>query len=153
MRARAAERRCPANPKQGGTMKIKFVGTAALSTLLAAVSCFRASAAPATFTWDPSQASPALAGAGPAFTADCISTTDFLFSISPLAAAGTDTFILQINGFSLGGVPVSVPGLNSSYGLYIEGTVIVQGTPSVYGPGTIALVADPTNNDGTPSEV
>jgi hypothetical protein len=152
-------------------MKIKFVGTAALSTLLAVVSCFGASAAPATFTWDPSQASPALAGAGPAFTADCISTTDFLFSsppalsrptldeteflpsISPLAAAGTDTFILQINGFSLGGVPVSVPGLNSSYGLYIEGTVTVQGTPSVYGPGTIALVTDPTNNDGTFSEV
>jgi hypothetical protein len=27
----------------------------------------------------------------------------------------------------------------------------VVGTPSVYGPGSISLVLDPTNNDGTPS--
>jgi hypothetical protein len=134
-------------------MKIEFAGTAALGTLLAAVSCFGASAAPATFTLDPKQTGPALAGAGPAFTADSISTTDFLFNISDAAATGTDTFILQINGFSLGGVPVSVPSLNTSYGLYIEGTVAIHGTPSVYGPGTIALVADPTNNDGTASAV
>ncbi len=110
-----------------------------------------AGAAPVTFTWDPSATSPALAGAGPAFTADSISTTDFLFNISDPAATGTDTFILQVNGFSRNGAAVSVPGLNSSYGLYIEGTVAVHGVPSIYGPGTIALVADPTNNDGVPS--
>lgn len=79
------------------------------------------------------------------------STTDFLLNVGNAAAQGTDNFILQINGFSENGVPITIPGLNSTYGLYIEGTVAVQGNPSVYGPGTIALVLDPTDNDGTPS--
>jgi hypothetical protein len=63
----------------------------------------------------------------------------------------SDTFILQIAGFSLGGSTVPVLGLGTTFGLYIEGTTKVVGTPSVYGPGTISLVLDPTNNDGTPS--
>ena len=42
-----------------------------------------------------------------------------------------------------------MPGLNSDYGLYIESTVAVSGNPSVYGPGTIALLLDPTSNVGS----
>jgi hypothetical protein len=72
-------------------------------------------------------------------------TDDFLFN-SP---NGYDTFVLKVAGFTVNGEAVNVPGLNSSYGLYIEGTVAVSGTPSVYGPGTIALLLDPTDNDGS----
>jgi hypothetical protein len=84
----------------------------------------------------------------PTFTA---STTNFLLNTANAANVGADNFILQITGFSENGVPISVPGLGTSFGLYVEGTVAVQGNPSVYGPGTIALILDPTNNDGTPS--
>jgi hypothetical protein len=79
------------------------------------------------------------------------STTDFLLDTANAANVGADNFILQVTGFSENGVPLSVPGLGTSFGLYIEGTVTVQGTPSVYGPGNVALVLDPTNNGGTPS--
>ena len=82
------------------------------------------------------------------FTADSISMSDFLLDWQ---AQLSDTFILQIAGFSLGGSTVPVLGLGTTFGLYIEGTTKVVGTPSVYGPGTISLVLDPTNNDGTPS--
>ena len=52
--------------------------------------------------------------------------------------------------FTLGGAPVPVAGLNTSYGLYIEGQTAVS-PAQVYGPGTVSLMLDPTNNDGTPS--
>jgi hypothetical protein len=74
--------------------------------------------------------------------------SDFLLNWQ---AQQNDTFILQINGFSLNGSPVSVPGLGTTFGLYIEGSIHGMGNPTVYGPGTISLVLDPTNNDGTPS--
>ena len=72
-------------------------------------------------------------------------TDDFLVN-SP---HGFDTFVLRVNGFTVDGNPIKVPGLNTEFGLYIEGTVAVSGNPSVYGPGTIALLLDPTNNDGS----
>jgi hypothetical protein len=86
----------------------------------------------------------------PTFTA---STTDFLLNTANAAGVGSDTFILQVTGFSENGVNIPVPGLGTKFGLYIEGSVTVQGTPSQYGPGTISLVLDPTNNDGTASAV
>jgi hypothetical protein len=73
-------------------------------------------------------------------------TTDYLIN-SP---AGYDTFIMKINNFTDNGKAVDIPGLNSKFGMYIEGTVAVSGVPSVYGPGSIQLMLDPTNNDGTP---
>lgn len=79
------------------------------------------------------------------------STTDFLLNTASSTSVGSDNFILQVNGFSQNGTPVTIPGLNSSFGLYVEGTVALHGNPSIYGPGTVALVLDPTNNDGTPS--
>ena len=118
---------------------------AVLGAILATATSGAAMADPTPFTWNPSAAYPGLPGP---FTADSISMSDFLFNWQ---AQFNDTFILQINGFSHNGHTVSVPGLGSTFGLYIEGTTKVVGTPSVYGPGTISLVLDPTNDDGTPS--
>ncbi len=74
-----------------------------------------------------------------------LTTQDYLFN-SP---NGFDTFVMRVTGATVDGHAVTVPGLNTKYGLYIEGTVAVSGNPSVYGPGTIALLMDPTNNDGS----
>jgi hypothetical protein len=74
-----------------------------------------------------------------------LTTQDYLYN-SP---NGYDTFVLKVTGATINGNSVDIPGLNTKFGLYIEGTVAVSGTPSVYGPGTIALLLDPTNNDGT----
>jgi hypothetical protein len=72
------------------------------------------------------------------------STDDFLFN-SP---NGYDSFVLRVTGFAVDGKAVKVPGLNTDYGLYIEGTLAVSPS-NEYGPGTIALLLDPTNNDGS----
>jgi hypothetical protein len=120
---------------------------------------FAASADP--FTWDLSKASPSLAGVH--ITADTVTMDDFLVNggpcppsicASPIAPGeGYDQFIMRINGFSLNGAPVPLngplAGLNSTFGLYLEGTLGVHGVPSVYDQGSIAIVADPTNDDGT----
>ena len=71
-------------------------------------------------------------------------TEDYLFN-SP---SGYDSFVLKVTGATVDGNAVHIPGLNSEYGLYIEGTVAVSST-NTYGPGTIALLLDPTNNDGS----
>ena len=73
-----------------------------------------------------------------------LTTQDYLYN-SP---GGYDTFVLKVTGATVNGTAVDIPGLNSKFGLYIEGTVAVSPT-SVYGPGTIALLLDPTNNDGS----
>src|ERR1700749_4181165 len=74
-----------------------------------------------------------------------LTTQDYLFN-SP---NGYDTFVMKVTGATVNGNAVAIPGLNTKFGLYIEGTVAVSGNPSVYGPGTIALLMDPTNNDGS----
>lgn len=79
------------------------------------------------------------------------STTNFLLNVGNADLVGSDNFTLQVNGLSVNGTPITIPDLNSSFGLYIEGTTTVHGSPSVYGPGSVALILDPTNNDGTPS--
>jgi len=61
---------------------------------------------------------------------------------------GYDTFVMRVTGATVDGHAVTVPGLDSEYGLYIEGTVAVSPS-NEYGPGTIALLLDPTNNDGS----
>jgi hypothetical protein len=127
------------------TRRLPILNAAVGAILAAATSVTAMAAAPVPFTWDPSAAYPGLPGP---FTADSISMTDFLLNWQ---AQLKDIFILQINGFSLNGSPVSVPGLGTTFGLYIEGTIHGEGNPTVYGPGTISLVLDPTNNDGAPS--
>jgi hypothetical protein len=74
-----------------------------------------------------------------------LTTQDYLYN-SP---SGYDTFVLKVTGATVNGTAVDIPGLNTKFGLYIEGTVAVSGNPSVYGPGTVALLLDPTNNDGS----
>jgi hypothetical protein len=141
-------------------MKTKLFATTGLGMLLIVCSGSAVLAQSVPFTWDPSQVIPPLPGS--AFAADSIQTTDYLLNYN-----NQDTYIMQINGipagtlgptqttpippFTLGGSPVSVPGLNTTYGLYIEGQTTVVGVPSVYGPGTFSLMLDPTNDDGTPS--
>ena len=108
--------------ERGETTRQHPILNTAVGAILAAVTSVAAVAAPPVpFTWDPSAASPGLAGP---FTADSISMTDFLLNWQ---AQSNDTFILQINGFSLNGAPVSVPGLGTTFGLYLEGTTASGG--------------------------
>jgi hypothetical protein len=78
-------------------------------------------------------------------------TTDFLVNRQPPTGEASDQYIEQIDGFSLNGTPAPLPGLNSTFGLYFEGTLALHanGPVSVYDSGTFALMADPTNNDGS----
>jgi hypothetical protein len=129
---------------------MNLVQRTTLGILLVGVS-YCASAAPITFTWDPSKASPALAGSS--FTADTIDATSYLHSVNQTNGSFVEEFILQISGFELNGLPVIAPGLNSSYGLYV--TINASGQ-TVAGRTTfnnldITLMADPGNNDGAPS--
>ena len=96
------------------------------------------------FTWDPAGASPALGGAGSAFTADTIDGIDYLYDLGPKANPSPViypvSFIEQITGFTLNGPPVATPGLNgtpgaaSSYGLYLTMQWQTQaiGPPNTY---------------------
>src|ERR1700742_4443735 len=78
-------------------------------------------------------------------SAVALTTQDYLYN----SANSDDTFVLKVTGATANGTAVDIPGLNSKFGMYIEGTVAVSGNPSVYGPGPIALLLDPTNNAGT----
>jgi hypothetical protein len=127
--------------------------------LLMAAPAFGASADP--FTWNLSNVNPSLAGV--TITADSVMMTDYLVNggpcpsticASPIAPGeGYDQFIMRIDGFSLDGTTVpltgALAGLNHTFGLYLEGSVGAHGVPSVYDQGRFAIVADPTNNDGT----
>jgi hypothetical protein len=115
-----------------------------------------------TFTWDPAGASPSLNA--PAFTADAIQGGHYLYSagpkVIPSAIIYTSSFIEPITGFTLGGTPVSTPGLNGtpgaagSYGLYVRmdlQTLAVSPTDTEFLGGTVKLMADPGNNNGAVS--
>jgi hypothetical protein len=132
-------------------------GGAVLGMLLAG------SALPAyadVFTWNPAGASPSFGGS--AFTADTIDGTHYLYSVQPLATIVPQTsynvsFIEQIHGFTLDGHPVATPGLNGApgappYGLYLtmQFNTLYVGPPNTYQylGGSIALMADPGNNNG-----
>ena len=68
------------------------------------------------FTWDPAAAYPGLAGP---FTADAIDGLDYLYDIGPKAnpsSVNPVSFIEQITGFTLNGLPVATPGLNGTPG-------------------------------------
>ena len=110
-----------------------------------------AKAAGIPFTFDSSLANPSLGGGS--FTADDITTVNYLHSIVMGDGSFAEHLIDPITGFSLGGAPVSVPGLNSSFGLYLSvdatGTIVAGKT--TYSMLDISLMADVGNNDGTPS--
>jgi hypothetical protein len=107
-------------------------------------------ASPIPFTWDPSQATPALSGAGSAFTADTINATNYLHSVVQPNGSFAQELILKINSFQLNGQSVTAPGLNSDYGLYFAINATGQlGATSTYSTLNIALMADPSNADGS----
>ena len=100
------------------------------------------------FTWNLANTVPPLGGSQ--FTADAISSTDYLYNLGSPGENASESFILQINGFSNGTTNVTPAGLGSAYGLYLYANLVV--TPSNQYPTIdIALRADPGNLDGTPS--
>jgi hypothetical protein len=102
------------------------------------------------FTWDPSQATPPLSGAGSAFTADTINATNYLHSVVQPNGSFAQELILKINSFQLNGQSVTAPGFNSSYGLYFAINATGQlGATTTYSTLNISLIADPGNNDGS----
>jgi hypothetical protein len=123
-----------------------------------------AAVANTVFTWNPAAV---LGGASTAFTADAIDATHYLYDGCPTAYCANPTytytvhFLEPITGFTLNGTPVATPGLNGtpgatgSYGLYL----VMQNQTQDVGPpknynylsGTVALMLDPGNNDGTAS--
>jgi hypothetical protein len=125
---------------------------AALSAMLATMAISAAPIQAATFTFDPSQAVPALAGPGSAFTADTMVLTSHLHAVvHPPNSVTSVHQILTIDGFTLGGAPVSAPGLNGAYGLYLELFASVQPVAGVltYSFIDLALKADVGYDDGT----
>src|SRR4051812_16247131 len=74
---------------------------------------------PVAFGWNPSAVLP---GADGPFTADGITVRDH--SVIRLSAAGTfsESGLMHLSGFALGGQPVSLPGLDATYALYIAYT-------------------------------
>jgi PEP-CTERM motif len=133
-------------------MMFKNLARTALLLVLATMAISTAPIQAATFTFDPSQAVPALAGPGSAFTADTMVLTSHLHGVvHPPDSVTSVHQILTINGFTLGGAPVSAPGLNSSYGLYLEIFASVQPIAGVltYSFIDLALKADVGYDDGT----
>lgn len=116
-----------------------------------------------TFTWDPSQAVPALTDGPAAFSADAMSLTNYIRTtntndLATLKQTSTGTQYQTINGFTLDGAPVSAPGLGSAYGLYfkiVSGVMFpINGSGAVVGPAAyyqldIQLVADVGHDDGS----
>jgi hypothetical protein len=144
----------------------RLVTVAALGLVAILGSVAPGQASNVAFTWDPALASPPLAGAGSAFTADGISLTNYLYSVNTNTTnvgAGAQNFVEQfiqpITGFTLHGSPVSAPGLNSSYGLYfvlnasghfpINGGVIAG--PASFDSLNMTLMADVSHDDGSVS--
>ena len=114
----------------------------------------------APFTWNPAGASPSLSG-DPAFTADAIEATHYLWAMGSTINTYTVHFLEQITGFTLGSSPVAPPGLNGtpgapgSYGLYLTMQTQTRfiGPPNTYrySGGQLALMLDPGNNNGAAS--
>ena len=92
---------------------------AAASVLIAGASA--ANAGVVSVKWDPA----AVGLAGTAFTADNMVIADYASAaINPVTGAFNEVGALKISQFQLGGLGVSSPGLNSTYGLYFTFTAI-----------------------------
>lgn len=130
---------------------------------LAVAVCGQSTArAAVTFIWDPAGASPALIAGPAAFSADAISVTNYIRTtnvndLATLRQTFSGSQIQTINGFTLGGAPVTAPGLNSSYGLYFRinpaGSFPINAAGAVVGPPVYSLldmqlVADVGYDDG-----
>jgi hypothetical protein len=136
---------------------------AVLGLMLAAGGHSAARAGTVTFTWNPAGASPALTAGPAAFSADGISVTNYIRTtntndLMTLRQTFSGSQIQTINGFTLGGVSVTAPGLNSSYGLYFHinpaGSFPINASGAVVGPAVYSLldmqlVADVGHDDGS----
>lgn len=134
----------------------------ALGAILALAPGAMAMAGPVTFTWDPFRATPALTSGPAAFSADALSLTNYIRGIATnnlttLTQTSVVDQLQTINGFTLGGTPVSAPGLNSTYGLHFQLATVtlfpINGSGTVIGPGVytrldVQLVADVGHDDG-----
>ena len=124
--------------------------------------CPPAGAGVVAFSLNPNGASPALAGAGTAFTADSILETNFNRTVNvndlvTLRQTVTADQYQTVTGFTLGGAPVTAPGLNATYGLYFHLISVfsfpINGAGVIIGPATfsslnLSLVADVNHDDG-----
>jgi len=115
--------------------------------LALATPAITAKANPTPFTWNLSN--------GTVVTADTVQTTDFLVNEQPATGEANDQYVMRIGGFTLNGTTVTPTDLNSSFGLYVEGTLALHGSGlvSVYDSGHFTLKLDPTNNDGSLSAI
>lgn len=100
------------------------------------------------FTWDPSGASPSLGGG--AFTADSLTVSNNLFAVAHPSGLTQEQFIQPITAFKLGGSPVAVSGLGSSFGLYfgIDAVFSVVGGPH-FDNLDVRLMADRNADNGS----
>ncbi len=147
------------NVTKGTAMHARSVINVLLGLTLTTGCLGTAQAELATFTWNPAGASPALALAGSAFTADSINATHYLYAVQPASGPFPETFLERVQGFTRGGAAVSTPGLNGtpgaagSYGLYFTlqaNFEFVAGVPTFH-TLDVSLIADPGNNNGTAS--
>jgi hypothetical protein len=124
-------------------MTATTIRTLALGLVVLTTPTFAALANPTPFTWKLSN--------GTQVTADTVQTTDFLVNVQPPTGEASDQYVMRIDGFTLNGATATPAGLNSAFGLYVEGTLALHanGPVSVYDSGTFALKLDPTNNDGS----
>ena len=144
-------RKCPTN-------------IASLAVVVAAIGAATPSmAGTVAFTWDPSQTTPALVSGPAAFTANSIQVTNYIRTVNTndlttLKQNFTGQQYQSITGFTLGGSPVAVPGLNSTFGLYFHitpaGAFPINSSGATVGPPTYSmldmqLVADVGHDDGT----
>ena len=113
--------------------------------------CLPAAATVVAFTFNPNAASPSLAGAGTAFTADTINYTNNVYSVVQSDGTFLSHRILVVTGFSLNGAPVAPTGFGSAYGLYFdvaETGISARPAPLVFSGSTFTLRADPGNQNG-----
>lgn len=106
-------------------------GTKTLAAAALTLGCASVWALP-TFTFNPQAATPALNGG--AVTADNIIVSDYSrVVLDPSTQTFTETGLLSVQSFQLAGAAVSSPGLNTTYGLYIDfnatGTQQISGNP------------------------
>jgi hypothetical protein len=130
-----------------------------LGIILAGGTLLGSARANTVFTWNPAGAAPPVSA--PAFTADTILGTHYLYDVGSAQHPYTVNFLERITGFTLNGAPVSTPGLNGtpgaagSYGLYLtmQNQTVAVGLPDIfhYPSGQVALMLDPGNNNGAAS--
>ena len=138
-----------------GIKTMHYIPTRAASIAVAVAAFCAATPAIAdvvTFKWDPTGALPALIGG--AFTADTMSYNSYVHSVVQPSGGYVSERVAVINGFSLNGLAIVAPGLDSSYGLYFDFTdtgVSAPPNPLTFTTSTFRMKADPGHLNGAPS--